>query len=378
MRPELPEHGLPEHELPGHELRDHELPEPIVPEHDEFDAVELAAEIEQAQHSSAASTGAAASSLEPIGAVPAWEHPAQDGHGVIERRDPTAEDLTPPELYCVYEPAFPQLVQRFIPNLGHVILFFVLALVLLGIGQVLGVYLIEHMGIFGHKSFDALAKMAENDARVSLPVQALSYGLIALVVIPVFGLLWHESFSMGVHWSGETAKRRFLALVLLGLASGIGINLLGSFLPMPKDPPIMEDMMKTPLGAWMMLIFGVTVAPMLEELAFRGFLLPGLINGFRWLERKGTITEDGVKWFGIPASIAVTSFGFAMMHSAQVSHAWGPLVLIGTVSVVLCIVRLKTNSVAAGVVVHAAYNFTLFAAVLAETHGFRHLEKLSV
>jgi len=41
-------------------------------------------------------------------------------------------------------------------------------------------------------------------------------------------------------------------------------------------------------------------------------------------------------------------------------------------------VRLTMNSVAAGVVVHAAYNFTLFAAVLAETGGFRHLEKLTV
>lgn len=331
---------------------------------EEFDPVELAAELEQMRRS------AGATPIEPL-----------DGDGLAwtqRQNDVTAEDLTPPELYCVYEPAFPQLVPRFIPNLGHVILFFVLAVVFLGIGQVLGVYLFEHLHIFGHKSFDALAKMAENDARISLPVQALSYGLIALVVVPVFALLWHEPFGKGVHWSGETAKRRFVALALLGLATGIGINLLGSFLPMPKNPPIMEDMMKTPLGAWMMLVFGVTVAPMLEEVAFRGFLLPGLINGFRWLARKGTISENAVKWVGVPVSIAITSLGFAMMHSAQVSHAWGPLVLIGTVSVVLCIVRLTMNSVAAGVVVHAAYNFTLFAAVLAETGGFRHLEKLTV
>jgi membrane protease YdiL (CAAX protease family) len=350
------------------------LPEPRLPEPDEFDPVELAAEIERARRSTAASH-----LVSMDGDGHAWHHPEWEQPAPIDRPgDPTAEDQIPPELYSVYEPAFPQLVPRFVPNFGHVILFFVLALVLLGIGQILGVYLLEHLHIFGHKSFDALAKMAENDARISLPVQALSYGLIAIVVIPVFGLLWHEPFSKGVHWSGYTARRRFLALALLGLASGIGINLLGSFLPMPKDPPIMQDMMKTPLGAWMMLVFGVTVAPMLEELAFRGFLLPGLINSFRWLARKGTISENAVKWFGVPVSVAITSLGFALMHSAQVSHAWGPLVLIGTVSIVLCIVRLTTNSVAAGVVVHAAYNFTLFAAVLAETHGFRHLEKLSV
>ena len=351
MRPDQPEPGLPE---------------PHAPENGEFDPVELAAEIERAHQ-----TAEPAYTDSHNGDGLAWHPPVELTPGL------TSDDQIPPELYSVYEPAISRPVQRFIPNLGHVILFFVLAIVVLGIGQVLGVYLIEQLHIFGHKSFDALAKMAESDARISLPVQALSYLLIPVVVVPVFTLLWHEPFGTGVQWSGDTAKRRFLALALLGLATGIGINMLGSFLPMPKNPPIMEDMMKTPLGAWMMLVFGVTMAPVLEELAFRGFLLPGLINGFRWLARRGTISENAVKWVGIPVSIAITSFGFALMHATQVSHAWGPLVLIGAVSIVLCIVRLKMNSVAAGIIVHAAYNFTLFAAVLAETHGFRHLEKMS-
>lgn len=332
---------------------------PDPPEREEFDPLDYEAELERAR-------------LSARNGDDDWQPPDARGE------DPTAEDWTPQELYCVYEPAFPQLVPRLIPHLGHVILFFVMAIVLLGIGQVVGVYGLEHLHVMGHKTFNAVAQMADDDARISIPIQALSYGLIALVVVPVFSLLWNEPFGKGIHWRGDTAKRRFVLLALLGLASGFGINLFGAFLPMPKDPPIMQAMLKSPLGAWMMLIFGVTAAPMLEELAFRGFLLPGMINFFRWLSRKGAMSEDAVKWIGVPASVLLTSFGFALMHSAQVSHAWGPLVLIGTVSVVLCIVRLTMNSVAAGVVVHAAYNFTLFAAVLAETGGFRHLEKLTV
>jgi hypothetical protein len=64
------------------------------------------------------------------------------------------------------------------------------------------------------------------------------------------------------------------------------------------------------------------------------------------------------------------------MHAAQVSNSWGPVLLIGTVSVVLCIVRLATDSLAAGVIVHACYNFTLFAGLLYQTDWFRHLDKL--
>jgi len=297
-----------------------------------------------------------------------WNEPAADMVAT--------ENWTPPELYCAYEPAFQQLVPRLIPNLGHVVLFFVMAVVLLGVGQVAGVLIVAHSPLFGHRSIDSLMHLSAEDARLSIPIQALSYGLIALVAIPVFSLLWNQPFSEGVHWKGETAKRRFVALALLGLAAGIGINLFGGFLPMPKEPPIVQGMMKSPLGAWMMLIFGVTAAPLIEELAFRGFLLPGLVNCFRWLARKGSISESTVRRVGIPVSILLTSLGFALMHSPQLSHAWGPLLLIGMVSVVLCIVRLTLDSVAAGAVVHAAYNFTLFAAMLAQTGGFRHLEKL--
>jgi uncharacterized protein len=286
-------------------------------------------------------------------------------------------DQAPPELYCVYEPAFAHQVPRLIPNLGHVILYFVLAIVLLAVGQVLGVFLMEQFHFFGHRSFNDLFHLSAEDARLSIPVQALSYALIAVVMIPVFTLIWNEPFSEGVQWNGALARRRWIGLAALGLASGFGISLLGNLLPMPKDPPIMQDMMKSSLGAWLMLIFGVTAAPLLEELTFRGFLLPGLVNCFRWLAREGHISEGVIQWAGIPISIFITSLAFAFLHSPQVSHAWGPLVLIGLVSVVLCIVRLRTKSVMAGVVVHAAYNFTLFAAVLAETGGFRHLDKLT-
>ena len=269
------------------------------------------------------------------------------------------------------------LLPRLIPNLGHTILFFLLALVTMGVGEVLGVLLLEQTHLFGHHSFQDISRMSTGDARLTLPIQALSYALVAVVVIPVFGLWWREPFSEGVHWNAFAARQRTLRLALTGVALGFGIGAFGNFLPMPKDPPIMHDMMKSSLGAWLMLAFGVTAAPLLEELAFRGFLLPSLINSFRWLGRKSVMSETAARWIGVPISILITSAGFAYMHSPQVSHAWGPLVLIGSVSIVLCIVRLAMNSVAAGVVVHAAYNFTLFAGMLAQTGGFRHLDRLT-
>lgn len=271
----------------------------------------------------------------------------------------------------------PEIRPRRVPNIGHVLMFLVISLLLLGIGQLLGVLLLQLMHIFPHRSFDALFVFSSTDARASIPIQAMCYGLIVLVAIPVFSVMWHEPFAEGVHWNNRKARSRFFRLVGLGLAAGFSISFLGSYLPMPKNPPIMQDMMKSTAGAWMMLVFVLTAAPLFEELAFRGFLLPGLLNAFRWMGDRGALSPDAARWIGIPVSILLTSLGFAFMHSPQVSHAWGPLVLIGGISVVLCIVRLAMNSVAAGVVVHAAYNFTLITGVLYQTGGFRHLEKLT-
>ena len=72
----------------------------------------------------------------------------------------------------------------------------------------------------------------------------------------------------------------------------------------------------------------------------------------------------------------VVSAPFALMHSAQVGQAWGPLMLLYCVSLILCAVRLATRSLAASTLVHSAYNCMLFTVMLLETSGFRHMDKL--
>jgi membrane protease YdiL (CAAX protease family) len=93
--------------------------------------------------------------------------------------------------------------------------------------------------------------------------------------------------------------------------------------------------------------------------------------------RKGDLSMEAAVWFGIPASAVLTSLPFALLHAQQVSHAWGPVLLIGLVSLVLCAVRLRLNSLAASTLVHSAYNFTLFAGILIQTDAFQHLDRLA-
>ena len=57
--------------------------------------------------------------------------------------------------------------------------------------------------------------------------------------------------------------------------------------------------------------------------------------------------------------------------------SWGPVLVIFLVGTVLTMVRAYKNSVAAGLLVHVAYNGTLSVLMFVGTDGFRHLEKLN-
>ena len=304
-------------------------------------------------------------------------------------RDPEANPAipSPPEesagyLWHPIEHAIPQLElvppppkpPKLIPHIGHVLVF-----LLLLIPALIGGYLVALFSIYAthpHVRIAVLMQEIGHNVMYAISMQAAIYLVLWALAALVFALWWDCSFAKGIHWNLSTALHGFMLFAGLGVISGLAITIAGNFLPMPKAPPILEDLTKSAAGAWTLMIFGVTLAPLTEELAFRGFLLPSLVNIFRWFERRGTISKSTERFVGVPLAIVLTSIPFALMHAQQVSDSWGPVLLIGCVSVILCVVRLRTDSVAAGVVVHACYNLTLFSGLLYQTDWFRHLDKL--
>ena len=107
----------------------------------------------------------------------------------------------------------------------------------------------------------------------------------------------------------------------------------------------------------MMAAFGITLAPLLEELFFRGMLYPVLRRSV-----------------GVGLAILLTAIAFAFIHGAQLGYAWAPLLSIFVVGTVFTLVREKTNSVAASFLMHCGYNLALFATLWVGSDHFRHLE----
>lgn len=170
-------------------------------------------------------------------------------------------------------------------------------------------------------------------------------------------------FSTAVRWNWPRAWAVYL---LLGVAFCIVIQLLANVLPMPHKIEF-DIFFQTPLRAWSLAICGMSLVPVFEEMLFRGFLYPVL-----------------ARRLGLILAVILTAVPFVMIHVPQLldpkmafKKSWGAILVISIIGFALTIVRAVKKSVAAGVLMHMAYNgFTSVLAIIS-TGGFRHLERLT-
>jgi membrane protease YdiL (CAAX protease family) len=309
---------------------------------------------------------------------------------------------------------------------------------------------------------------------VIVPAMTLAYIAMLVAMYGVVKRRYNRAFWQAVswRWPGEW----WLGYVVGGGLLAVGLGLLSRFLPIPKSLP-MDRFFQDRLGAYLMMIFGVGVAPLAEEMLFRGFLYPVLdrwlqtlfmtphqirrgcvwvliIAGWGFLEQRLPLADSVlltilvflataalfvvrsmkpggqpqlvllpgaalVAWglasrslghqpfesatiallilasllglismapavaastagrWGRLLAVLVTSAGFALVHSEQLGQAWGPLLVLFMVGLVLTLTRVVTRSITPGLLLHVGYNLTLFTLLYLGTDHFRHLERMT-
>ena len=250
-----------------------------------------------------------------------------------------------------------------------------LALVILG---TLALMVAHSLPRFHNRS---VADLAQN-AFVLVPAQTVAYLLLVAFMVQVVGVrargertLWdgrlavrssaqrvpsatNEDFLTAISWNPPRGKAALVAVIVgIGLAffSLVFTDLLSRWVP--KSLPI-DKFFRDTSSTYVLAIFGVVVAPFVEELFFRGLLYPALARDT-----------------GVGISIVLTAAAFAVVHQEQLAHAWVPLAWLFLFGIVQGVVRAKTRSVATCVLIHTVYNATHFAIFFVVTEGFRHLER---
>ena len=196
---------------------------------------------------------------------------------------------------------------------------------------------------------------------VKSPEVIVAGQLLAYVVVLTLMYALVRSHSQGRVF--ESLRWNWPANWNVYLIAGIGLAIvlipLGNLLPMPKDVPI-DEFFRTARDAYILSLFGVLFAPVFEEVFFRGFLYPVI-----------------ARRLGFYPAIVITAIFFASIHASQLKYSWGPVLIIFLVGIALTTVRAVKKSLSATILMHMAYNGTIFITGYIATDGFRHMEKFN-
>ena len=261
-----------------------------------------------------------------------------------------------------------------IPHLGHAALFLAIAGLSLLLVQLIA------LG-FAHPPV-ATAKYVISP-KLLVGSEAFSYFATLTLSWFLFPLLWKRPFAEGIQANPDAARRNAIRLIPIGLILSFAVQAISSLATMPKNIP-MDDFFRTASDVWLVTAFGTLLAPLFEEILFRGFLLPAFAIAYDWLSLPRTPaayelwhSNNKLTRPALVFSAVFTSILFAALHGQQTSFAWPVLVLLFCVSLVLSYVRLRLRSVLASTLIHVSYNATIFLTAFIATGGYRHLDKIT-
>ena len=179
---------------------------------------------------------------------------------------------------------------------------------------------------------------------MSVGISMLMWAAVFAFIYLIVSVKYQLRFGPAIGWT------RFEGSPLRYLASGpllaIGVVLLSLVLPKVDEKLPFELLLEDPMVMALLSVFGVLVAPVVEEMFFRGFMFP--------------VFE---KSLGLAFAVFATSAIFSLVHGMQYGWRWQNLLILLGVGVVFGTLRARTGSILPSTLVHASYNATLFTAV---------------
>jgi membrane protease YdiL (CAAX protease family) len=188
-----------------------------------------------------------------------------------------------------------------------------------------------------------------------LPV-ALSSTAVAILLIYLSVTVTHRCpflSSLGLIWPGRGLLARSAALGAVVAAAGV--SLIAVFPPDPEADlggPLTRLVESGKLGFALWGFLAIVVAPVMEEMVFRGYAFLGARR------RLGAV----------PAGVLVTVL-FVALHVAETGSYWPALAGITLMATVLVVMMHRTGNLVCCIAGHMGYNAALAAVSLAAPAG---------
>jgi len=182
----------------------------------------------------------------------------------------------------------------------------------------------------------------EMSVAVQLPEQLVGYALLFGALRLMFRVQYGRPFWSSLGWRPVPVAVPYV--VAAGVFTAAAAILAGGLIHLPQEENQMTELLSQGnLAILLMAVFGVGVAPLCEELAFRGFLQP-------------LVTRS----LGAPAGILTAGVAFGLLHFREYGNSWRHALLLSGAGACFGWMRHATRSTKASVIMHASYNGLLF------------------
>jgi len=180
-----------------------------------------------------------------------------------------------------------------------------------------------------------------------VPAQFLGYGLLFFALYLLLKLHYQRPFWPSLKW--VASRPGAPKTILYGFVLAFAVALLGSSLRTPDIDTPMKQLLSDRGSIVLIAVFAVTLGPLCEELAFRGFLQPVLVRSF-----------------GAAAGIVLAAVPFGLLHLSQYGDSWRHGLLITMAGVAFGWMRQISGSTRTAAIMHGAYNFIFFATLFSQ------------
>ena len=196
----------------------------------------------------------------------------------------------------------------------------------------------------------AVPSFRDDPTPLLLPMQLVLYLFIYICFFLVFKFRYDKPVFGSLGWR-KTAVHP-VVLVVSGMALAIAVSVLAKIIHTPQVKSPIDEITKTPFSLAVFAVMAVTIAPLFEELFFRGFIQPLLS-----------------RTFGVAAGVVSTAVLFGALHAPEYSWAWQYALAVSIAGAVFGWVRAHTQSIIPGTIMHGSYNLVFIVGLILMKYG---------
>lgn len=204
------------------------------------------------------------------------------------------------------------------------------------------------IGFLGLVLVSVIPHLKANPAPIALPLQLVFYVVVYFGFVAVFKFRYRAPVLASLGWR-HARFNPFLAIVI-GAALAIALSAFGQLLHTPEND-LIDKVVDSPASLVLFAVTAVLIAPVFEELFFRGLIQPLLS-----------------RTFGIVAGVLITAVLFGGLHAPEYSWAWQYALIISFAGAVFGWARARTGSIVPGVLMHCSFNSISVIGYIASSH----------